>query len=92
MSIRNEQKQAIIKDAISALCLNPNFAGFITLVRDMRENAVQYMVTHTTVKDEREMLAAVGEVRAYDAIVAAYEDTLQSLEKDAERQQEQEPA
>lgn len=74
---RQQEKEQRIKDALIDLARDPRFFSFMEALRDMREGAVQYMTTHTTVKDEREMLAAVGEVRCFDTILAAHDAALE---------------
>ena len=74
---QQEAKEQRIKDALVDLARDPRFTVFMEALRDMREGAVQYMTTHTTVKEEREMLAAVGEVRCFDTILASYDAALE---------------
>jgi len=61
---RNTDNQDTLRGAMSTLLPNPNFHEFIDAIRELREGAVMYAVTHTAVKDQRESLAALGEVRA----------------------------
>jgi len=76
---RQQQKEQQIRDGLLDLSRDPRFAVFMEALREMREGAVAYMTTHTTVKDERESLAAVGEVRCFDTIWAAYQAALDSV-------------
>jgi len=53
-----------------------------------REGAVRYMVNSTTQKDQREALAAAGEVRCYDMIEHAFRTHLQAAFTRREREAE----
>jgi len=66
---RNTETQETLRGAMSTLLPNPNFRDFIDALRQLREGAIMYAVSHTTVKDQREALAALGEVRAYSDII-----------------------
>lgn len=66
---RNSETQEPLRGALSTLLPNPNFRQFIDALRELREGAVMYAVSHTAVKDQRETLAALGEVRAYSDII-----------------------
>ena len=70
---RQSEKELRLRDAMADLCRDPRFEEFISTLRDMKEGAVAYAVQHTTVRDQRESLAALGEVRAYSDIISLYE-------------------
>ena len=72
----------------------PKFQGWIETLRQTKDAAVQYLVHADVVKDERECMAAVGEIRAYLSIIENYEGQREQLEAriaqaEAERQQQQ---
>lgn len=80
------EKEARLKEAMANLIPNASFTVFIEALREMREGAVGYMIDHATVKDPRESLAAVGEVRCYDTILAAYLSHKHGMEQQAEQE------
>lgn len=82
---RQQEKDQQLHDAILELSMDPRFSVFMDTVRDMREDAVCYMVDHTSVKDQREVLAAAGEVRCFDRIFYAYKNALATAEERASR-------
>ena len=73
----HELKLARLKAAMSSLVQNPNFVEFMGTLTDLREGAIAYAVSHTTVRDQRETLAALGEVRCYDDILDVYRSHLE---------------
>lgn len=75
--------------AMTPLALLPAFQTWIELLRQTKDGAVQYMVDHTTVANERESLVAKGEVRAYLTIIQDYEAQRQQLEAQIKSEQEQ---
>jgi hypothetical protein len=75
---QKEREQLI--DAMQPLVLLPSFQKWIETLRQTKDAAVQYMVDHTSVAQQREHLAAVGEVRAYLAIIQDYEAQREQLE------------
>lgn len=70
---RQAEKQERLRAAMESLVANPNFEEFIDELRTMKDASILYAVSHTTVRDQRESLAALGEVRAYLDIIDAYE-------------------
>jgi hypothetical protein len=70
---RQTIKELRLKDAMASLVASPNFVEFIEALRELKEGAVSYAVQHTTVRDQRETLAAMGEIRAYSDIIGIYE-------------------
>ena len=85
---RQSEKEARLRDAMAHLISLPQFREFMAHLRDQREDAVRYMIDHTTVKDQRESLAAAGEVRCWDTIHAVYENFRLELEQAAAERQE----
>jgi len=84
-----EIKRKKLLEAMTPLVLIPAFQNWIETLRATKDGAVQYMVDHTSVSNEREHLAAVGEVRAYLAIIQDYEAQLEQLEAQAKAEAEQ---
>lgn len=70
-------------EAMTPLVLLPAFQAYIQQLREMKDEAVRYMVDHTAIANERESLVARGEVRAYLAIIQDYESKREQLEQQA---------
>lgn len=81
---RQEFKEKQIRDALLDLSQDPRFETFMKALRDMRESAVLYMIDHTTAKDQRESLCAIGEVRCFDTIWAAYQSAKDTVQAQSE--------
>ena len=77
---RQEHKEAQLRQAMECLLRDTRFQVYLDAIRELKEGAVAYAVQHTTVRDEREYLAAVGEVRAYADILAVAESHMQAIE------------
>jgi hypothetical protein len=69
---RQSEKELRLRDAMSSLVSNENFQVFMETIQELKDGAVDYAVGHTTVRDQRESLAALGEVRAYTDILAIF--------------------
>ena len=67
----------------------PQFQNWIETLRQTKDGAVQYMVDHTAISNERESLVARGEVRAYLAIIQDYESQREQLEAQVHAEAEQ---
>lgn len=76
-------------EAMTPLVLLPSFQAWIETLRQTKDSAVQYMVHHSAVSNERESLAAIGEVRAYLAIIQDYEAQKEVLEQQMKAEVEQ---
>ncbi len=77
---RQQLKEAQLRQAMESLIQYPPFASFISTLREQKEAAIAYAVSHTSVKDERETLAALGEIRTYSDIIAIYDAHSQAVE------------
>jgi len=77
------QNREKLLEAMTPLVLLPSFQNWIETLRQTKDGAVQYMVDHTAIANERESLVARGEVRAYLAIIADYESQREQLEQQA---------
>lgn len=75
--------------AMTPLAILPEFEKWIDTVRQMKDEAVAYMVNHVSVANERESLVSKGEVRAYLWIIQTYEGQRQQLEAQAIAEAEQ---
>lgn len=84
-----QQNRDAMVEAMTPLVLLPSFQNWIEVLRQTKESAVQYMINHTAVANERETLAAIGEVRAYSAIIQDYEAQREQLEQQARAEAEQ---
>lgn len=85
---RHSEKQEALQGAMASLLPNTNFQEFLEVLRDLREAAVAYAISHDTIKDQRNTLAALGEVRAYDDILGiakAHEQVLDQSTDQVER-------
>ena len=92
MNRRQQETIAKLNAAMTGLLGYPHFAVFADTLRELREGAVAYAVEHTTVKDERESLAALGEIRAYGNILSIVDGAKDRLEEEASmRDQDQAP-
>ena len=67
-------KERQIREALVGLVGNPNFGRFMDVIREQREVAIEDACTNEVIANERVHMAAVGEIRAYKSILAAYED------------------
>ena len=76
-------------DAMAPLVLLPKFQEWIETLRATKDAAVQYLVHTDTVKNERECMAALGEVRAYSTIIEVYEGQREQLEAQMKQASEQ---
>jgi len=86
---RQQVEREKMMEAMQPLVLLPSFQAWIETLRQTKDGAVQYMVDHTAVANQREYLSAVGEVRAYLAIIQDYEAQRESLEAQARDVQQQ---
>jgi len=86
---RQQLEREKLMAATTPLCLLPEFQNWIETLRQTKDSAVQYMVDHTAISNERESLVARGEVRAYLAIIQDYESQREVLEQQALDAQQQ---
>lgn len=81
-----------LKEAMLPLVGDPRFRDFMGVIDELKEEAMEFAVSHESVKDERVCTAALGEVRTYKnilAIYASYQDQARQERNrlDAARQQ-----
>ena len=89
---RQQKERERLIQAMQPLILLPAFKDWIETLRQTKDAAVQYMVDHTAISNERESLVARGEVRAYLAIIGDYEAQRQALEAQALENSQERPA
>lgn len=75
----NARQRAIRSNAIRSsmieLARNSNFGHFIEIVREQRDAAIDDLCSDR-VANERLTMVAIGEIRVYKSIIAAYEEVL----------------
>jgi hypothetical protein len=77
---RQSEKELRLRQAMEGLLMDPRFHEFIGAIRELKDGAVEYAVAHTTVRDQRETLAALGEVRAYQDILSLADAHMNAVE------------
>lgn len=77
-----------LKTSVQRLLANDAFQDFIESLREIQHNTMLDLMNDAVVKDDRLTTAAVGELRAYEAIINLYDDFVltKMAEADAERQ------
>lgn len=75
-----------LKVSVQRLVGNDAFQDFIESLREIQHNTMLDLLNDAVVKDERLTTAAVGELRAYEAIINLYDDFVltRMAEADAE--------
>jgi len=73
---------------VQRLMANDAFQDFIESLREIQHNTMLDLMNDAVVKDDRLTTTAVGELRAYEAIINLYDDYVLTklAEADAERQ------
>lgn len=77
-------KDKAIKLAMSELIQDPRFVHFIDVLREWKEITLEDACTDRTVANERASMAAIGELRAYKAIISLYDEYVNRTAEDAE--------
>lgn len=67
-------RQRVIAEAMSQLIPNTNFQEFIGVLREQREVIIDDLCSEHAIKDERVMLATIGELRALKGVIAVYDE------------------
>ena len=77
-----------LKVSVQRLMANDAFQDFIESLREIQHNTMLDLMNDAVVKDDRLTTTAVGELRAYEAIIKLYDDYVLTklAEADAERQ------
>lgn len=68
--LSREQKRALLVDSIRQLAGHPPFLSFLDAILELRESAVRDACRNETVSANGPVLAALGEIRAYEDIIA----------------------
>jgi len=78
-----------LKTSVQRLVGNDAFQDFVDALREIQHNTMLDLMNDAVVKDDRLTTAAVGELRAYEAIINLYDDFVLTrlAEADAEREQ-----
>jgi hypothetical protein len=71
---QRELRQEAIRTATAALVGHPGFELFMHSIREMREVAIEDACTDSVVADARASMAAIGEIRAFKAIIDSYDE------------------
>jgi len=77
-----------IKAAMTPLVGIPQFAEYIAMLGELKDEAVSYSVDSDTIKSERESLVVKGEIRAYLNQINIYKGELEQLEQQARHEAE----
>lgn len=77
-----------LKVSVQRLMANDAFQDFIESLREIQHNTMLDLMNDAVVKDDRLTTTAVGELRAYEAIINLYDDYVLTklTEADVERQ------
>lgn len=77
-----------LKVSVQRLVANDAFQDFIESLREIQHNTMLDLMNDAVVKDDRLTTTAVGELRAYEAIINLYDDYVLTklTEADVERQ------
>lgn len=67
-------RQQAIAEAMSQLIPNTNFQQFIGVLREQREVVIDDICNESVLKDERALMATIGELRALKGIIAVYDE------------------
>jgi len=78
-----------IRAAMTPLVTLPQFANYIALLGELKDEAVSYWVDHETVKSRDESLVVKGEIRAYLNQINIFRGELEQLEAQAKAEAEQ---
>lgn len=78
-----------IRAAMTPLVGIPQFATYIAMITELKDEAVSYSVDSDTVKSDRESLVVKGEIRAYLNQINIYKGELEQVEQQAKLEAEQ---
>jgi hypothetical protein len=68
--LSRDQKRQLLSDSIRQLAGHPPFLSFLDAILELRESAVRDACRVDTVAQSGAVLAALGEIRAYEDIIA----------------------
>ena len=67
-----------LQNAMATLIGNEAFGAFIDELREQQRTAVLDACNDKVIANERLSMAAIGEIRAYEAVIAMYDDFVQT--------------
>jgi hypothetical protein len=73
-------KQDRIRMAMTPLVGLPQFASWIAMITELKDEAVAYSVDSETVKSDRESLVVKGEIRTYLNIINTFKGEVEQQE------------
>jgi DNA-binding GntR family transcriptional regulator len=76
-----------LQTALARLIGNDAFQDFVEGLREIQRNTLLDLMNDTVVKDERLTAAALGEIRAYEAIINLCDDHIQTRLAEADAEQ-----
>jgi len=68
------ERSDLLQNAIVRLAPNDAFQDFIDSMREIQRNTMLDLMNDVTVGDEKLTAAAIGELRAYEAIINLFDD------------------
>lgn len=75
-----------LKTSVQRLIGNDAFQDFVEALRDIQHNTMVDLMNDAVIKDERLTTTAVGELRAYEAIINLYDDFVITRMNEADAQ------
>lgn len=83
------ERTETLQSAIARLAPNDAFQDFIDSLREIQRNTMLDLMNDVTVGDEKLTAAAIGELRAYEALINLFDDYVatQMAQADAQEQQ-----
>lgn len=77
-----------IEAAMTPLVGIPQFADYIEMLKELKDEAVAYSVDSDTVKSDRESLVVKGEIRAYLNQINIYRGQIEQLSEKLRQDEE----
>lgn len=75
------KREAAIRGAMAQLIHDQRFQEFINVVREQREAVIDDLCNERVMASERLTLGAIGELRAFKSIIAAYDEFVGHVEQ-----------
>jgi len=79
------EKRRRMEQAMYPLCGDVRFQGFMELVREQMDVAVEDAVSDRVIANDRLLNAALGEIRCYKSLIAVFESFKAQADSDNER-------
>lgn len=83
-SAQQKEKQRRIEAAMFPLVADSRFNEFIDVLRELKDEAVLFAVSHDSAKDARATTRVLGEISAYCDIISVADNYRTSLEEKRE--------